>query len=63
VIPTIITQILRRNKEMELGNLHPTRDLTFVKDIVSGFIAINKSKDLFGDVVNIGMNSEILSKI
>jgi len=32
VIPTIITQGLSGSHELKLGNLAPTRDLTFVKD-------------------------------
>ena len=44
---------------MKLGNLEPTRDLTYVKDTCLGFLEIYNSKDLFGEVTNIGMNSEI----
>ena len=59
VIPTIITQILLLKKSIELGNLHSTRDLTYVKDTADGFIEIFKSKKLFGEITNIGMNEEI----
>lgn len=59
VIPTIITQILNGQREIKLGNLSPTRDLTFVKDTVSGFLAILDSPSLVGEVTNIGMNEEI----
>jgi len=59
VIPTIITQILNGQREIKLGNTAPTRDLTFVKDTVSGFIEILKSDALTGEVTNIGMNEEI----
>jgi len=58
VIPTIITQILTGSKTLRLGNLAPTRDLTFVKDTVDGFISIYKSPELFGEVTNVGMNEE-----
>jgi len=58
VIPTIITQILSGKKEINLGNLYPTRDLTFVEDTVEGFIEIAKSDKLYGEVTNIGMNEE-----
>jgi NAD dependent epimerase/dehydratase len=58
VIPTIITQILARGKKVKLGNLSPTRDLTFVKDTVEGFIAIHRCESLVGEVTNIGMNQE-----
>jgi len=59
IIPTVITQIISGQKTVKVGNLHPTRDLTFVKDTVNGFIEIANSSDLFGEVTNIGMNSEI----
>ena len=43
----------------KLGNLSPTRDLTFVKDTCAGFLNIYMSDKLFGKVTNIGVNSEI----
>jgi len=58
IIPTVISQILNGQK-LKLGNLHPTRDLTFVKDTVKGFLEIYKSSNLFGEITNIGMNKEI----
>lgn len=59
IIPTVISQILNGQKELKVGNLGPTRDLTFVKDTASGFLSILKCEDLFGQVTNIGMNKEI----
>jgi NAD dependent epimerase/dehydratase len=59
VIPTIITQLLQGNKNIKLGNISPTRDLTFVKDTANGFIEISKSDKLNGAITNIGMNEEI----
>ena len=59
IIPTVITQILSGAKTIKLGNLTPTRDLTFVKDTANGFFEIFKSDKLFGEVTNIGMNEEI----
>jgi NAD dependent epimerase/dehydratase len=59
IIPTIIAQILSGKREIELGNLSPTRDLTFVLDTSQGFIDIYKSNTLFGEQTNIGMNQEI----
>lgn len=61
IIPTIISQCLK-NKNIILGSLSPTRDLTYVEDTCSGFIEIYKSSSLFGEVTNIGMNSEISMK-
>jgi len=59
IIPTVISQILADKVELNLGNLVPTRDLTYVKDTCAGFLEIYRSKDLFGAVTNIGMNLEI----
>jgi len=59
IIPTIVTQILSGRKKINLGNLNPTRDLTFVKDTVSGFYEIFKSDNLFGEITGVGMNEEI----
>lgn len=62
IIPTIATQILAGNEKINVGNLSPTRDLTFVKDTCKGFIEIFKSDKLFGEVTNIGMDTEISIK-
>ena len=59
IIPTIAIQLLSGNKKIAVGNLHPTRDLTFVEDTVAGFLAIAQEKSLIGQVTNIGTNSEI----
>jgi len=59
IIPTIITQILSGNREVNLGNLTATRDLTYVSDTVAGFIEIYKSKKLYQEVINIGMKHEV----
>lgn len=59
VIPTIISQCDSDAKEIRLGNLDPTRDLTFVTDTCRGFLEIYRCDNFFGTVTNIGMNSEI----
>jgi NAD dependent epimerase/dehydratase len=59
VIPTIISQLLNGKTQIELGSLSPTRDLTFVKDTCAGFEEIYKSDFLYGEITNIGMNTEI----
>ena len=58
VIPTIITQVLTKEK-IFLGSLHPTRDYTYVKDVVEGFIKVAESPKSIGEVINIGSNFEI----
>src|ERR1051325_2471313 len=59
IIPTVISQILSGKKKIKLGNIHPTRDLTFVKDTANGFVEISKAKKLNGEITNIGMKEEI----
>jgi len=59
IIPTVITQLLSGKDELILGNLHPTRDLTFVKDTAAAFIEIAKADKLLGEVTNVGMHQEI----
>lgn len=58
VIPTIITQALAQN-EILLGSLEPTRDLSYVDDVVDGFIKAWESERSIGEVINIGSGFEI----
>ena len=59
VIPTIITQIESGKKQIKLGDLTPTRDLSYVEDICRGFIALAECEKAIGETVNIGSNFEI----
>lgn len=59
IIPTIITQLLSGKKEIRLGALNPVRDFIFVKDTVSGFLAIAKSDKVIGQEINVAMQKEI----
>ncbi len=59
IIPTVISQMLDGKKILSLGNLTPTRDLTFVADTVDGFIAAASSPDTIGTTVNLGTGHEI----
>lgn len=59
IIPTVISQLMSNNNKIILGNTTPTRDFTFVKDTVNGFIEISKCEKLNGEVTNIGMKDEI----
>ncbi|OGV13394.1 MAG: NAD-dependent dehydratase [Stygiobacter sp. RIFOXYC12_FULL_38_8] len=59
IIPSVIAQLLNGNEQIKLGNLSPTRDLTFVKDTCKGFVEIFSSDKLFGEITNIGMSNEI----
>ncbi|MCX6232344.1 MAG: NAD-dependent 4,6-dehydratase LegB [Bacteroidetes bacterium] len=59
IIPTIITQIANGMKEINLGDISPTRDFNFVKDTARGFIAIAECNDTIGKEINIASNFEI----
>lgn len=59
VIPTIITQLLSGVSNIKLGALTPTRDFTYVKDTVEGFMAISECENTIGEEVNIATQIEI----
>lgn len=59
VIPTIITQLASGMKEINLGDLTPTRDFNYVEDTARGFLAILKSDRVSGETINIGSGQEI----
>jgi len=59
VIPSVITQIATGQTKIRLGSLHPTRDFNYIKDTVTGLIAIAESDQSVGEVINIGSNFEI----
>jgi NAD dependent epimerase/dehydratase len=58
VIPTIITQALTRD-EVKLGNLDPSRDLTFVTDTVNGFMCVAEADNVLGEEINLGNDNTI----
>jgi NAD dependent epimerase/dehydratase len=59
IVPTIVVQILSGMREIRLGSLSPTRDLTFVKDTARAFLEIFRSDSSRGEITNVGTNSEI----
>jgi len=59
VIPTIITQIANGAKQINLGDLTPTRDFSYVEDTCRGFIAIAEEDKTIGQTINVGSNFEI----
>lgn len=61
VIPTIIGQVINSNK-INIGNLKPTRDFTFVTDTVDAFSKAIKATKIKGEVINIGSNFEVSIK-
>jgi dTDP-glucose 4,6-dehydratase len=59
IIPTIIGQILEGKKRILLGNLTPTRDLTYVEDTVSGFLVTARTDKIIGETANLGTGTDI----
>jgi NAD dependent epimerase/dehydratase len=59
IIPAIISQIVSGKKEIKLGDLSPTRDFSFVKDTIGGFLSLAESDKPIGKEVNISSNFEI----
>jgi len=58
-IPNIISQINSGSGIVKVGDLSPTRDLTFVEDTCKGLLAVAESGLTIGEVINIGSNYEI----
>jgi len=59
IIPTIITQIANGKKEIQIGDLTPTRDFNYVKDTCKGFVELAACDKAIGEEVNIAGNQEI----
>ena len=58
VIPTIISQLLSKDKII-LGGLSPIRDFTYVDDTARGFICAANNSDRIGEVINLGFGKGI----
>lgn len=54
VIPTILAQLLSGKTRIELGNLEPKRDLTFVADTVAAFVAAATADGIEGRTIQLG---------
>jgi NDP-hexose 4,6-dehydratase len=59
VIPTVIGQALGRPKSIRLGATKPVRDLTYVSDTVSGFVAAAMSDKALGGCYNLGTGQSV----
>lgn len=58
IIPTIISGLLS-GSELELGNLHPTRDFNFVGNTVDGMVLAGLAPGVHGETINLGSGEEI----
>lgn len=59
VIPSIITQIAAGSRQIQLGDVSPTRDFNYVADTCAGFLALADCDQAIGQTVNIASNHEI----
>ena len=59
IIPTIITQLARGERNLKLGALSPTRDFNFIDDTVAGFVNTLRADNINGETINLGSNYEI----
>jgi nucleoside-diphosphate-sugar epimerase len=58
VIPNIVLQLMRGSK-LRLGDLSPTRNFTYVDDIVSAFVRMAEADGMVGEVVNFGSEEAV----
>ena len=59
VIPSIISQIASGKRSIDLGDVSPTRDFSYVEDTCRGLLALGDCDQAIGETVNIGSNFEI----
>jgi NAD dependent epimerase/dehydratase len=59
VIPTIASQIIAGRDEVQLGDVRPVRDLTYVTDIVRAFLALAENDGCVGRTTNIGSGAGV----
>jgi len=59
VIPSIISQIAVGMRQINLGDIEPTRDFTYVVDTCRGLVELADCDEAIGETVNIGSNFEI----
>jgi NAD dependent epimerase/dehydratase len=59
IIPTVLTQALRGAREIQLGNLEPRRDLTFVTDTVRAFLLAGQVPGIEGKTIHFGQGESV----
>ena len=62
VIPTLITQFIRKTKKIYVGNINTSRDFNYVEDICDGFICALNSSLKSGEVFNLATNNDFKIK-
>jgi NAD dependent epimerase/dehydratase len=59
IVPTIVTQALAGDRLLRLGSLHPRRDMTYVSDTVTGFIAAAGAEAAIGRTIQLGSGADV----
>ncbi len=59
VVPTIITQAASGRSTVRLGDTRPTRDFSYVSDVVRAFVMVAQSDETAGEVLQVGSGLEI----
>jgi NAD dependent epimerase/dehydratase len=59
VLPTILTQLLRGQRQIALGRLDPRRDMTYVADTVDGFVRAALQPGIEGETIQLGTGQTI----
>ena len=59
VIPTILTQALKGANTIELGSLHPKRDLTYVGDTARAFLRAATVQGIEGETIHFGQGTAV----
>jgi dTDP-glucose 4,6-dehydratase len=59
IIPTVLSQGLSGAEEIEVGNLEPRRDLTYVEDTVRAFVLAATAPGIEGQVIHFGQGSAV----
>ena len=63
IIPTIIGQIAKGERQIKVGDLTPTRDFNYVADTSRGFLALAEAPDdVLGRDINIATGTEVSMK-
>src|SRR6516164_5146327 len=59
IIPTVLAQAFKGATNIELGNLKPQRDLTFVTDTARAFVLAATASGIEGETIHFGQGSAI----
>ncbi len=62
IIPEIISQMLKNNKKISLGNVNSKRDLTYVSDTAKAIISSLTAEGIIGETINVGSQRSVSIK-